>query len=154
MPNDTSSAATAVAVESPDGAAVSVGRERRVTEQLISDWQEETRRLGHALAFMTLNTSAMTGPLPGQFCRPTDTLSPARQIYSYLRRTIGGKDRSIPAVIQPCRTVKICIETGGVLQVNLSTAVIITYMSLSSPAPVKNLNDNIPCIFSRINANV
>src|SRR6516225_5196677 len=62
MPNDTSSATTAVAVESPDGAAVSVGRERRVTEQLISDWQEETRRLGHALAFMTLNTSAMTGP--------------------------------------------------------------------------------------------
>ena len=62
MPNDTSSATTAVAVESPDGAAVSVGRERRVTEQLISDWQEETRRLGHALAFMTLNTSAMTDP--------------------------------------------------------------------------------------------
>ena len=61
MPNDTSSATTAVAVESPDGAAVSVGRERRVTEQLISDWQEETRRLGHALAFMMLNTSAMTG---------------------------------------------------------------------------------------------
>ena len=60
MPNDTSSATTAV--ESPDGAAVSVGRERRVTEQLISDWQEETRRLAHALAFMTLNTSAMTGP--------------------------------------------------------------------------------------------
>jgi len=62
MPNDTSSATTAVAVESPDGATVSVGRERRVTEQLISDWQEETRRLGHALAFMTLNTSAMTDP--------------------------------------------------------------------------------------------
>ena len=62
MPNDTSSAATAVAVESPDGAAMSAGRERRVTEQLINDWQEETRRLGHALAFMTLNTSAMTGP--------------------------------------------------------------------------------------------
>ena len=62
MPNDTSSATTAVAVESPDGAAVSVGRERRVTEQLINDWQEETRRLGHALAFMTLNTSAMTDP--------------------------------------------------------------------------------------------
>ena len=62
MPNDTSSATTAVAVESPDGAAMSAGRERRVTEQLISDWQEETRRLGHALAFMTLNTSAMTGP--------------------------------------------------------------------------------------------
>ena len=65
MPNDTSSATTAVAVESPDGAAASVGRERRVTEQLISDWQEETRRLGHALAFMTLNTSAMTGAKVG-----------------------------------------------------------------------------------------
>ena len=148
MPNDTSSATTAVAVESPDGAAVSVGRERRVTEQLISDWQEETRRLGHALAFMTLNTSAMTGPLPGQFCRPTDTLSPARQIYSYLRRTIGGEDRPNSCGYPACRTVKICIETGGVLQGNLSTAVMITYMSLSSPTPVKNFNANIPCIFA------
>ena len=61
MPNDTSSAATADAVE-PDGAAVSAGPERRVTEQLISDWQDETRRLGHALAFMTIDTSAMAGP--------------------------------------------------------------------------------------------
>ena len=63
MPNDTSSAATADAViQSPDDAALSAGRERRVTEQLIIDWQEETRRLGHALAFMTLDASAMTGP--------------------------------------------------------------------------------------------
>jgi hypothetical protein len=62
MPNNTSSAGTANAVESPDGAAVSAGRERRVSEQLITDWQEETRRLGHALAFMTLDTSAMSGP--------------------------------------------------------------------------------------------
>lgn len=62
MPNDTSSAASADAVESPDGAAVSAGQERRVPEQLISDWKEETRRLGHALAVMTLDTSAMTGP--------------------------------------------------------------------------------------------
>src|SRR5215472_1187449 len=62
MPNDTSSAPTADAVEPPDGAAVSAGHERRVSEQLIGDWKEETRRLGHALAFMTLDTSAMTGP--------------------------------------------------------------------------------------------
>ena len=62
MPNDGSSAATADSVESPDGAGVSAGRKRGVTEQLISDWQEETRRLGHALAFMTLDNSAMTGP--------------------------------------------------------------------------------------------
>ena len=47
MPNDTSFAATADAViESPDDAAAKAGRERRVTEQLIIDWQEETRRLG------------------------------------------------------------------------------------------------------------
>ncbi|HJU17903.1 MAG TPA: hypothetical protein VJ770_15710 [Stellaceae bacterium] len=64
MPNDTSSAAAADAAEPADGAAVSTGagRERRVSEQLISDWQEETRRLGHALALMTLEASAMTGP--------------------------------------------------------------------------------------------
>jgi len=61
MPNDTS-AATADAVEPSDGAAVSAGPERRATEQLISEWQEETRRLGHALAFMTLDTSAIAGP--------------------------------------------------------------------------------------------
>ena len=41
---------------------MSAGQERRVSEQLISDWKEETRRLGHALAIMTLDTSAMTGP--------------------------------------------------------------------------------------------
>ncbi|MBV8091116.1 MAG: hypothetical protein JO139_16405 [Alphaproteobacteria bacterium] len=62
MPNDTSSTATNDAAESPDGAAVSVGTERRVSEQLISDWKEETRRLGHALALMALDVSTMTGP--------------------------------------------------------------------------------------------
>jgi hypothetical protein len=61
MPNDTSSAATTDAAELPDGAAVSACQERRVSEQLISDWKEETRRLRHALALMTLDTSAMTG---------------------------------------------------------------------------------------------
>jgi hypothetical protein len=62
MPNDISSAATTSAAESPNDVAVSAGQERRVSEQLITDWQEETRRLGHALASMTLDTSAMTGP--------------------------------------------------------------------------------------------
>jgi hypothetical protein len=37
-------------------------RERRVSEELITDWEQETRRLGHALALMTLDVSAMTGP--------------------------------------------------------------------------------------------
>jgi hypothetical protein len=37
-------------------------RERRETEQLITDWEHETRRLGHALALMALDVSAMSGP--------------------------------------------------------------------------------------------
>lgn len=37
-------------------------RERRETERLITDWERETRQLGHALALMTLDISAMTGP--------------------------------------------------------------------------------------------
>jgi len=37
-------------------------RERRETERLITDWEQETRQLGHALAVMTLDVSAMTGP--------------------------------------------------------------------------------------------
>jgi hypothetical protein len=37
-------------------------RERRETERLIADWEAETRLLGHALARMTLDASAMTGP--------------------------------------------------------------------------------------------
>ena len=37
-------------------------RERRETDWLITDWERETRQLGHALALMTLDVSAMTGP--------------------------------------------------------------------------------------------
>src|SRR5712671_7640060 len=37
-------------------------RERRETERLITDWERETRQLGYALALMTLDVSAMTGP--------------------------------------------------------------------------------------------
>jgi hypothetical protein len=61
LPNDISPAATA-AGESPEGAAVGAEPERRVSEQLITDWDAERRRLGHALAFMTLDASAMKGP--------------------------------------------------------------------------------------------
>src|SRR5262249_54682013 len=38
------------------------GRERRESEQLVTDWEHETRRLGDALALMTLDVSAMSGP--------------------------------------------------------------------------------------------
>jgi hypothetical protein len=38
------------------------GRERRESEQLVTDWEQETRRLGNALALMTLDVSAMSGP--------------------------------------------------------------------------------------------
>jgi hypothetical protein len=37
-------------------------RERRESEQLVTDWEQETRRLGHALALMTLDVSTMSGP--------------------------------------------------------------------------------------------
>jgi hypothetical protein len=47
LPNDISPAATA-AGESPEGAAVGAEPERRVSEQLITDWDGERRRLGHA----------------------------------------------------------------------------------------------------------
>jgi hypothetical protein len=43
-------------------ANVSGTAERRVSEQLVTDWEQETRRLGHALALMTLDTSTMSGP--------------------------------------------------------------------------------------------
>src|SRR5437868_15178005 len=36
-------------------------REQRETERLITDWERETRQLGHALALMTLDVSAMAG---------------------------------------------------------------------------------------------
>jgi hypothetical protein len=41
---------------------LSYGRERRESEQLVTDWEHETRRLGDALALMTLDVSAMSGP--------------------------------------------------------------------------------------------
>ena len=40
-------------------------REQRETERLITDWERETRQLGHALALMTLDVSAMHEPEVG-----------------------------------------------------------------------------------------
>ena len=37
-------------------------RERRESEKLVTDWEQEKRRLGDALALMTLDVSAMSGP--------------------------------------------------------------------------------------------
>jgi hypothetical protein len=48
--------------DAPHESALSAARERRESEQLITDWEGETQRLGHALALMTLDLSAMTGP--------------------------------------------------------------------------------------------
>ena len=42
--------------------ALSAAPERRVSEQLITEWEQERRRLRHALALMTLDVSAITGP--------------------------------------------------------------------------------------------
>jgi hypothetical protein len=53
---------TGEVLESPHDSALNAVRERRESEQLIADWEGETRRLGHALALMTLDISAMTSP--------------------------------------------------------------------------------------------
>src|SRR5205085_4031442 len=48
-------------LEPPHDSVLIEVRERRESEQLIADWEAETRRLGHTLARMTLDISAMTG---------------------------------------------------------------------------------------------
>jgi hypothetical protein len=56
--------------DAPHESALSAARERRESEQLITDWEGETQRLGHALALMTLDLSAMTGPKWTHFLSP------------------------------------------------------------------------------------
>jgi len=58
----TSPVAAAEALEAPDESVTSAAGERRESEMLITDWEQETRRLGRALALMTLDLSTMTGP--------------------------------------------------------------------------------------------
>jgi hypothetical protein len=60
MPKANFSAAAGKLLEAPQISAEA--RERRVSEELITDWERETQRLGNALALMTLNVSDMTGP--------------------------------------------------------------------------------------------
>jgi hypothetical protein len=63
MPASTGPAEANESPEAPHEPAPTLGaRERRESERVIADWQQETRRLGHALALMTLDVSAMTGP--------------------------------------------------------------------------------------------
>jgi hypothetical protein len=62
MPKDDMPAEAGQRLETPQVNDSAMARERRVSEQLITDWEGEARRLGHALALMTLDRSAMTGP--------------------------------------------------------------------------------------------
>jgi hypothetical protein len=48
--------------EAQNVSVVAAVQERRVTEQLITDWEQETRRLRDAVALMTLDVAAMTRP--------------------------------------------------------------------------------------------
>ena len=61
MPNTTSPVGAVEHFESPDDPTSSAAPERRESEKVITDWEEETRRLGRALALMELDFSAMTG---------------------------------------------------------------------------------------------
>jgi len=62
MPNTTSPVGAVEPFESPDDPTSSAAPERRESEKVITDWDEETRRLGRALALMELDFSAMSGP--------------------------------------------------------------------------------------------
>jgi hypothetical protein len=46
--------------EPAEETAPDAGRERREAERAIVDWEQETRRLGRAVAWMTLDVSEMT----------------------------------------------------------------------------------------------
>jgi hypothetical protein len=49
-------------LEAPQLGAATAVQERRVSEQLIADWERESRRLGELVALMTLDASAMKDP--------------------------------------------------------------------------------------------
>ena len=61
MPSDNSNAESDGLPEAPRGSAVKAPQERRDSERVITDWEQETRRLGRALALMNLNVAEMTG---------------------------------------------------------------------------------------------
>ena len=62
MTNTTAPVGAVEPFDSADDQTSSASLERRESEKVITDWEEETRRLGRALALMTLDFSAMTGP--------------------------------------------------------------------------------------------
>jgi hypothetical protein len=107
--------------ETPHESALSATRERRASERLITDWEGETRRLGHALAVMTLDVSAMTGPKWA--CRFVLTAGPIVEDWCFL--FYGARfaslmelpetaDRSVPMVAQlPERYVPV-FTNGGI----------------------------------------
>lgn len=109
--------------ELPDSShesAPSAVRERRESEQLITDWERERRRLGHALAVMALDVSAMTGPRWAH--RFVIAVSPAVDDWSFLFYGAGfaslmelpeKADRSVPMVEQlPARYLPVFTHGG------------------------------------------
>jgi hypothetical protein len=62
MPNTTSPVGAVEPFDSLDDQTSRAAAERRESEKVITDWEEETQRLGRALALMKLDFSAMTGP--------------------------------------------------------------------------------------------
>jgi hypothetical protein len=105
----------------PHDSAPKAVRERRESEQVITDWEQETRRLGHALALMTLDTSAMASPKWAY--RFIIAVGPVVEDWSFL--FYGARfaslmelpetaDRSIPMVAQlPARYVPV-FTNGGI----------------------------------------
>ena len=106
--------------EAPNESAPHAAQERRESEQLIADWEWETRRLGHALAVMALDVSAMTGPKWAY--RFVIALSPALEDWSFLFYGAGfatlmdlpeTANRSIPMIEQlPARYVSVFTHGG------------------------------------------
>src|SRR5260370_31881363 len=80
-----------------DSAPKAVGRDRRESEQLITDWEQETQRLGRALALMTLDFSAMMGPKWAH--RFVIAVSPVVEDWSFL--FYGAKFAALIALPQP-----------------------------------------------------
>ena len=98
-----------------EAAAKTAARERREAERVITDWEDETRRLSHVLALLTLNTSEMT--TEKWACRFIVALRPAVEDCTFL--FYGAKfaallelpetaNRSVPMVEQlPARYVPV-----------------------------------------------
>jgi hypothetical protein len=81
--------------DAPHERVLGAARERREFEQLITDWERETRQLGHALALMTLDVSVMTAPEVGAPLHHRRQSSGCRELvlaflWSQIRRALGA----------------------------------------------------------------